>query len=162
MSPSKNYFKKIHDSFELLKQYSKNNFDKVNKYLNVIIIHPKHKTYNQLIYKYKEKNWIVGYNIFADESFDPLYIASLLIHETYHITQYLSGHKNYGEKAETAAYLQQRKFLKKVNYKTAVEWLDKHYKNKWWKSMDKMSQIKKEFNKLFSDYKQNKIKIKLI
>lgn len=157
VSSSKIYIKNIEMSLRILKEWDKNNFNKVNKYLKTILIHPKNKDYNLLI---ANKNaWITGYQNVLDNDYDASYMASLFIHETYHITQYFSGHKNYGKKAETEAYKIQRKFLKKIKYDYAVDWLDKQYKKKWWKSLGSDKKNADDFRHLLNNYQNGKLDI---
>ena len=90
-----------------------------------------------------------------NRNFSPKYVASLLIHEAYHVAQYRGGHKNFGERAEYRACQVQKKFLKKINYLSAIEWLDKQYQQKWWERMDKKSGDSLVFKKILNSYKQN-------
>jgi len=157
ISPSKIYIKNIEMSLRMLKEWDKNNFNKINRYLKTIIIHPKNKNYNILI---ANKNaWVTGYGNFSDNDYDTPYMASLLIHETYHITQYFSGHKNYGKKAEFKAYKIQRKFLKKIKYDYAVNWLDKQYNEKWWKLLGSDKKNADDFCRLLNNYQNEKLDI---
>lgn len=158
VSSSKIYIKNIERTLKMLKELDGYNFIKVNKYLKIILIHPKIKNCNFL--STKNKAWLTGYENFLNNDYDAPYMASLLIHEVYHIVQYLSGHKNYGEKAERAVYLQQKKFLKKIKYDYAVDWLDNQYKNKWWKSMDKDKKSSKKLHHLLDDYQNGKLILK--
>lgn len=157
ISPSKIYIKNLGESLKALKNWDKDSFTRVNKCLKFIFISPNNKKYNHTLVD--DKAWISGYDIFEGD-YDMPYIASLLIHESHHVAQYLSGHEYFGEKAETAAYKEQRKFLKKIKYDYAVQWLDKQYSNKWWKAMDKSVKGKTVADKLFSDFTGGKLAIK--
>jgi hypothetical protein len=158
ISSSMKYFKKIEDSLKFLKKENDKSFYKVNRYLKIIFITDKVKFFNELFTK--DRIWMTGYNIFNEKTYDFKYIASLFLHESHHITQYLSGHKNTGTKAEKMAYLIQRRFLKKIKYNDAVKWLDDQYKDKWWKLMNKDEKNKNYFRKLLSLYKNKKLKIR--
>lgn len=158
VSASKTYIKNLEKSLKGLKYWDANNFDKVIKNFDTILIHPKNKNYNHTIAS--KKLWISGYEAFENNDYDIPYITSLLIHEAHHVAQYFSGHKNYGEKAETSAYKKQRKFLKKIKYDYAVEWLDKQYENKWWEQMDADNKNKKKADDLIEDYEKGRLPIK--
>src|SRR3989344_9083483 len=114
VSCSKKSIENLEKSLNGLKFWDLKNFNTVDKFLTTILINPVNKDYNHTIGS--KKIWIAGYGIFEDHDYDIPYIASLLVHEAHHITQYFSGHRNYGVKAEKAAYKKQKKFLKKIKY----------------------------------------------
>ncbi len=55
------------------------------------------------------------------------HLASLLIHEAYHVTQYRKGVKNIDSRAERSAYMRQLNFLKKVKSTYLYEHVRQHF-----------------------------------
>jgi hypothetical protein len=79
--------------------------------------------------------------------------------ELKHLEQF-ENKKNYrGKKAETEAYKLQRKFLKKIKYHTAIDWLDYSYKSEWWKSLDLEAENRDKVKNFLSHYLKNKLEI---
>ena len=132
LSYSKKHLRRVFIALNALNGWDHKEFQKVNKYLRIILVHPEFKSYNYV--DVIKRAWVVGCGFFDIEDYDIPYMASLLIHESHHIAQHQTGHRSYGQKAEELALNRQKKFLKKIKYSFAVKWLDKKFKSSWWKA----------------------------
>lgn len=98
------------------------------RYLTKIVIKDARGYNNE--YFAKKKMWEVNKSIIIKN--DIKYLASLLIHETYHGKQYYEmGKKNNNREDELAAYEYQIKFLNEINYPNlteTVKFMMKQYK----------------------------------
>ncbi len=157
IADKKRYLEKLERSILALQTWNLAEYKKARKYLTTIFIHPGIKEYNQTLVH--EQTWLVGHSLFSQKDFDVPYVASLIIHEAHHIAQYRAGKQYFGARAEMMAYLRQRNFLKRIKYDYAVKWLDRRFKDKWWRVMDKQEKAKKKAESLWKSYKRGKLNV---
>lgn len=123
-------FSKIRRAFVFLREKDSNSFKYVLKYLKSIVVLSISKQFNEAILE--KKTWLVSSSVISDKSYPYQYLASVFIHESCHIQQFLEKRFFVGRASEAEAYNLQKKFLKKVGYMNAVNWLEEQFKNKWW------------------------------
>ncbi|MEX0877797.1 MAG: hypothetical protein WDZ40_02980 [Candidatus Spechtbacterales bacterium] len=132
--PSLEYYKKVEQAIRFLKRSDAQAFEKVKKHIDVIFIFSKKGWYNEIRQSRDgtKWGWLVEGSAIIDESYPYQFIASELIHEAQHVIQYKSARKYTDAQAEKGAYLVQLKFLKKIGYDNAAQWLYEFFKEKWW------------------------------
>ena len=167
IAPQKILMQKLTRALHLIYETDNNIFQKV---LNIkhILIYPG-KDYYGVVFE-KQRIFVDQPKTIQDSSV--AYLASSLVHEAWHIDQYIRGIVEYGARAERGAYLVQRRFLSKVGKKFEVHWLDKEYKSQWWEpkgqsketgggyDTDSVTEYRKLFRVFIKLYKQGKLKIK--
>ena len=169
VAPQKALIQKLAYAFHLIHETDQNAFKKVLK-IKHILIYPGNDYYGAAYER--QRIFIDQPKSIRDSS--TAYLASSIIHEAWHIDQYLRGIVEYGARAERGAYLVQRKFLSKTGKKFEVRWLDKEYKGQWWNTekQDKktgggydtgsVTNYRKLFFAFIRMYKHGKLKIKEI
>ena len=160
LSYSKRHLRRVFIALNALNGWDHKEFQKVNKYLRIILVHPEFKSYNYV--DVIKRAWVVGCGFFDIEDYDIPYMASLLIHESHHIAQHQTGHRSYGQKAEGLALNRQKKFLKKIKYSFAVKWLDKKFKSSWWKALDRQKNNRIKAEKLLHKFLDDKLNVEYI
>jgi hypothetical protein len=155
--PAPSYIKKLKDALVFLEKKDQKSFLKVKKTTKTIFIISEKGYYNETFVK--EKMWLAQGSFIKDKSYPYQYLASLLLHEAHHIAQYLTGHKYAGSRAEYRAYFVQRKFLNKINYSNAVQWLDEQFNKKWWQTLDKNKKNINYSRKILRLYKNESLQI---
>ncbi len=161
----KNHFKKLKKALDLINAIDPCLFKKVLKIKAILIFHDGDGDYGEI----KDRIWVNHYRVFRGITIT--YLASLMIHEAWHILQRERGVKNIASWAERGAYLVQKRFLLAANDKYSAKWLDRAYKEKWWLDKDeehKTRQVKdntkarKTALGFLKQYQQGKLKIKAI
>lgn len=161
----KNHFKKIKKALNLIKEIDSILFKKVLKIRAILIFHDGDDDYSEI----KDCIWVNHYGTFREITIT--YLASLMVHEAWHIFQRERGVKNIASRAERGAYLVQKRFLLAVGDKYSAKWLDRAYKEKWWLDKDKEhktrqvednKKARKTAFKFLKQYQQGKLKIKEI
>ena len=147
----------ILDALNLIRKKDKHSFKKVLRCLKIIFV-PTTNGHLSAAYE-KERMWIVEGGMLKDNQVS--FIASSIIHETHHVSQYLSGHKYRLPNSEISALNEQKKFLKKIRDNLSLDWLEKELKRKWWKSVvgnkkstKKLDNYLKEAEKLVEELKK--------
>ena len=121
----------IIDALGLIKREDKCSFRKILRCLKIVFV-PVTKGYLNGVYE-KNRIWIVEGSTIQNNQVS--FIASSLIHESHHISQYLAGHKYKLPNSEISALKEQKKFLKKIDDQFSLNWLEKELKRKWWKDV---------------------------
>jgi len=157
---------KIKKALLLIKKIDPRLFSKVLQ-LKAILIYPGRNEYGA-VYE-KERIYIDQPKAIKESTL--IYLASSIVHEAWHIDQYKRKIREYGIKTEKGAYLVQKRFLLKAGAKADAEWLDKMYKQQWWKPEptktkkkagydDKsVEKTRNEFWKFLNKYKKGKLRI---
>lgn len=136
-------------------------WNKKIKNLKQIVIHSKNSYDNELFYK--GRIWVCQLGTVREASV--VYLASLIIHEIFHILQEKRGMDNKNSRMEPAAYKAQINFLKKYGTKRDVLWVSKLLKEKHWVEQIDMSRKGKgkvyvsPFFKYLKTIKTSKIKL---
>ena len=132
-----------------LKKTDQHAYNKIIKYLTAIFVVSDTGSYNET--DTLRGIWMTEGGIIVDGSYQ--YLSSLLLHEAHHIAQHRAGRPYTGAKAEKSAYKLQRRFLKRINYLEAVEWLDNMYGQKWWQHQDR-AYYSQDINRKYSGVKK--------
>ena len=167
VSPKKALIQKLTSALNLIRETDYNLFKKVLE-IKCILIYPGNDYYGVI---YEQRRIFVDQPKDVQDSSVP-WLASSLVHEAWHIDQYKRGIVEYGMRTERGAYLVQRRFLSKVGKKFELRWLDRQYKEQWWKpekqsketgdgyDLDSVTDYRKLFSTFIKLYKQGKLKIK--
>lgn len=91
--------------------------------------------------------WVIEGSLLEDSTYDSYYLASLLLHEAHHVTQYLKRTPLTNQGLETGAYRVQLRFLKHIGDTQSLEWLKKQYQQKWWEAFYTNDKVLKKFEK---------------
>lgn len=165
VAPAKVHIKKLTEALRFFSYYDPETFRKFRS-MKAILVYPGGGYESDFGLHGKERIWVCGTKSVTGSPVG--YLASVLVHETWHLVQYNRGTKNYGARAERGAYLKQRRFLLKVGDKESVRWLDTVFKKKWWvhKTPDGKKTlhfpVSKPLRKFVDDYKTGKLKTKKI
>lgn len=163
VAPAKIHIKKLTDALYFFSYHDPKMFRKFRS-MKAILVYPGKGSEREYGFHGDDKIWVCHSRLVRKSSVS--YLASTLVHETWHLIQYDRGSKNYGDRAEKGAYKKQREFLVKVGNKEAAKWLDSEFKEKWW--LYKMEDDKETLyfpsleplKKFIEDYKKGKLKIK--
>jgi len=121
----------VSNALNLVKKKDKRSFRKILKCLKVIFVPSVRGHLNGTYEKYRV--WITEGGI-LERNTTP-FIASLIIHEAHHVSQYLSGHRYKLPHSEISSLREQMKFLKMINDDFSLNWLEKELQRKWWKDV---------------------------
>ncbi len=161
----KNHLKKIEKALNLIKEIDPILFKKALKIRAILIFHDGDDDYGEI----KDYIWVNHYGTFRGITIT--YLASLMVHEAWHIVQRERGVKNIASRAERGAYLVQKRFLLAAGDKYSAKWLDRAYKEKWWLDKDKEhktrqvkdnKKVRKTALGFLKQYQQGKLRIKEI
>ncbi|MEW5805537.1 MAG: hypothetical protein AB1721_02345 [Patescibacteria group bacterium] len=166
ISPHKTHISKLIRSFKLIQVFDPLFFQKKIKLLKAVLVYPGNDYYSEVFSR--QRIWICQPKTIRESKLT--YLASLGVHESWHIVQYLRGVKNIASLAERGAYLKQREFLVKAKDYSSVHWLDKVYKTKWWEDggdpdtrvSDNQVLMRKKFLEFLKQYQTNQLRIKTI
>lgn len=127
-------------------------YPSICKNIRTILIFPGKDYYTEVFTS--KKIWMCQPKTVRESSLE--YLASLVIHEAWHIVQHARGVKNISSRGERGAYLVQRRFLELAKDKQSLRWLDKAYKEKWWIDADENSETRPSNNQ--EDTRSNMLK----
>lgn len=160
IAPEKSLLRKIDDALCLVKKNDSQEYKNLFSRLNVIFITNKSGHTNEFFMP--EKIWFSNKSVVVKN--DLRWLASLIIHEAFHATQFKNGKYilPFGDKLEKPAIKVQEKFLKKLEGVLGKRDLEYSYKEKYWKKMeeDKISFV--YFRNLLNSLNSNKLRIKHI
>lgn len=160
VAPEKSLLKKIDDALRLVEKNDSQEYKNLFSRLNIIFITNKSGYTNEFFMP--EKIWFSNKSVVVKN--DLRWLASLMIHEAFHATQFKNGKYvlPLGNKLEKPAIKVQEKFLKKLEGVLGKRDLEYSYKEKYWKKMkeDKISFV--YFRNLLNSLESNKLRIKHI
>lgn len=139
-------------------------YSSIRKNIKTILVFPGKDYYTEVFPQ--KKIWMCQPKTVRESSLE--YLASLVIHEAWHIVQHKRGVKNIGSRGERGAYLVQRRFLALAKDRQSLRWLDKAYKEKWWLDADDNSETRPSDNqgdtrssmlKFLKQYESGKLRI---
>lgn len=133
---------KIRRALAFLRRTSERAFFKVTHLLVCIAIVPGRRGRNGVFTA--ERVWITER---PGLRYPSQYLASLLLHEAHHVAQARSGTLSDNDLAERNAYIVQRRYLQRIGYHNAVEWLNSQYKEQWWKRAADDGTYNRDFQK---------------
>ncbi|MEK7636477.1 MAG: hypothetical protein AAB362_02215 [Patescibacteria group bacterium] len=133
-APQKAIIIKINRALELIQSVDKKEYKKLFLRLRVIFITRRHGITNEFFMP--EKIWFANRSLI--EKNDVSWIASLIIHEAFHATQFKRGKYIVPlDKLEPPALKVQAIFLKKIEGTSGITAIESVKKNKYWKKMAK-------------------------
>ncbi len=162
ISRNQNIITKLQRAFVYIERLNELGFDFAQD-IRCVLVYPGNDYYTEMFAP--DRIWVVQPKTVRESGLN--YLTSLLIHEAWHIVQWRKGVHNVGSRAERGAYLKQRKFLAAIHDSSSIRWLDKAYKEKWWKDADgdhetrpssNQDAVRSEIVRLVRRYKAGKIK----
>ena len=139
IAPEKFLLKKIESSFLLIKNTDRKKYDNVFNNLNTVFITNKNGYTNEFFMP--EKIWFTNKSLIKNSDLN--WLASLIIHESFHATQFKNGEYILPlEKLEKPAIKIQQNFLSKLGDYNAVKDVKITLKKEYW---NKMNEDKKSF-----------------
>lgn len=157
IAPEKFLLKKIENSFFLIKKTDVEKYNNIFNNLNVIFITNKNGYTNEFFMP--EKIWFTNKSLIKDSDLN--WLASLIIHESFHATQFKNGEYILPlEKLEKPATKMQQKFLYKLKDYNAVKDIKTTLKKEYWKKMDEDKKSFVYFRNLLNLFEDKKIKLK--
>lgn len=160
IAPEVSLIKKTEEAFNLIKKVDKDEYEKIFSRLNIIFITNKDGYTNEFFMP--EKIWLANKSVVAKNNLK--WLASLIVHEAFHATQFKNGKYTlpFGEKLEKPALKLQEKFLKKCDDSLAKKDMSKVYEEKYWAKMAEDIKSYSYFRNLLYLFEQNKLKIRKI
>lgn len=110
--------------------------------LKYILVHPKYAYDNEFFYS--KKAWVCQAGTVQESSVS--YLASLIVHEVHHLSQFTKGVRNISYRAEPGAYCAQIAFLRKTKQKKEADYVYKLFRKKFWLSNENVSKQNKKKN----------------
>ncbi len=125
---------KIVEAFRLIRTVDPSEYQKIFDRLQVIFI--THKTGGTNEFFMPEKIWFANKSVIMKN--DLPWLASLIIHEAFHATQFKNGEYilPFGKELEEPAIALQTRFLKKLEGRRGSASPASAYGRKYWKAMD--------------------------
>lgn len=132
ISPNKEIIQKIRLAFILVKKVDLKEYNKIFSRLKIIFITNKNGYTNEFFMP--EKIWFVNKSVINKNDLN--WLASLIIHEAFHATQFKNGKYILPlYKLEKPALDLQKKFLKKLEKEKGVKDIKKVSNQKYWQKM---------------------------
>lgn len=151
--------KKIKKSFDLIKNTDKKEYKNIFSRLKIIFITNKNGYTNEFFMP--ERIWFTNKSLITNNNLS--WISSLIIHDSFHSTQFKKGKYILPlPQLEKPALKVQEKFLRKINDKDGENNIKTVFKQKYWQKManDKISF--NYFRNLLNLFENNKLRIKKI
>ena len=154
---------KIFDSLNFISQKDKKIWNRVKK-IKAIIVHPKIGYDNELFRP--DYIWVCEQGTVRESTM--AYLASLIVHESRHVEQYIKGVRNVDFRAEPSAYQDQIEFLEKYGEKYNADYVKKLYSEKFWKNNEFLTKKGGKYTssqpllKFLNKYKKKELNIKEI
>ena len=159
IAPEKSLLKKIKDSFLLIKKIDAKEYNNIFNNLNSIFITNKNGYTNEFFMP--EKIWFVNKSLIKNSDLN--WLASLIIHESFHATQFKNGKYILPlEKLEKPATKIQQKFLYKLKDYSAVKDVKTALKKEYWEKMNEDKKSFVYFRNLLNFLENKKIVLKKI
>lgn len=164
IAPGKSITTKVELALSLIKKVDQIEYKKLRDRLRIIFITNKNGYTNEFFMP--EKIWFTNKSMIIKN--DVAWIASLILHEAFHATQFRNGKYilPFGEQLEKPALLLQEKFLSKVNKIQERPLRSKDIKTalrkRYWKIMDADKKSFSHFRNLLQLFENKSIRIKQI
>lgn len=125
---------KVRDALRLIKKIDPSVYEKIFGRLNMIFVTNKAGGTNEFFMP--EKIWFANKSVVMKN--DLPWLASLIIHESFHATQFKNGKYvlAFGEQLEKPAIALQKRFLKKFEEGGGSASLQSAYTGKYWEEMN--------------------------
>jgi len=159
ITPEKSLSKKIKDSFLLVKNTDTKEYNNIFNNLNIIFVTNKNGYANEFFMP--EKIWFINKSLVKNNNLN--WLASLIIHESFHATQFKNGKYILSlDKLEKPATKIQQKFLYKLKDYSAVKDVKTTLKKEYWKEMNEDKKSFIYFRNLLNLLENKKIELKEI
>lgn len=160
IAPNKLLINRVVDAINLIKKIDSKEYEHIFSRLKIIFITNKNGYTNEFFMP--ERIWLANKSVINNN--DLKWLASLIIHEAFHATQFKNGKYilPFGEKLEKPALKLQEKFLKKCDDIFFKKDINKVYKEKYWAEMSEDIKSYSYFRNLLYFLEQNKLKIRKI
>lgn len=156
ISPERALTDKIFSSIALIKKTDKEEYQKLKSRIKVIFITNKTGYANEFFMP--EKIWFANLSLIRKNDLN--WLASLIIHEAYHATQFKNGkYISSFDKLEPLAYKRQKMFLKKLG--ESGEDVDIAFKQKQWERFNQDKISFSYFRNLLSAFENKDLIIKV-
>lgn len=134
IAPEEAPLRKVSEALRLIKKIDPMIYEKIFDRLNIIFVTNKTGGTNEFFMP--EKIWFANKSVIIKN--DLPWLASLIVHESFHATQFKNGEYilPFGEQLEKPAIALQERFLKKLEGKQGSASLESAYEGKYWKGMD--------------------------
>lgn len=158
IGPNKVLLRKVIDAVDLIKKVDQKEYDRLFNRLNIIFITNKNGYTNEFFMP--EKIWFVNKSVITKNDLN--WLASLIIHEAFHSTQFKNGEYvlPFGEELEKPALASQKKFLKKTGDLEGEKQVESEFKREYWLEMDGDKYSYAYFRNLLLLLESNKLVIK--
>ena len=100
------------------------------KRMRAILVYPRNGYDNELFRK--SRIWVCEMKTIRESSTP--YLASLLVHEGWHLAQFSRGVRNVHSRAERTAYKTQAKFLTAIGDKRGARWVGQQLRSRAWET----------------------------
>lgn len=159
VSPDSKINSKIKEAFSTIKKVDKAEYKKVLSRLKIVFVTRKRGNTNEFLMPHK--HWFANRTLI--EKSDVVWLASLLVHESFHATQFKKGKYilPLGKRIEAPAIKYQEKFLAKAN-KEDSHLPAKALKEKYWENYDKDNRDYTYFRNLLNLYEKKALGLKKV
>lgn len=155
VAPEKPLLNKIEDAFKLIQKTDKKEYKNLFKRLDVIFITNKNGYTNEFFMP--EKIWFANKSVVRKNDLN--WLASLIIHECFHSTQFKNGKYILPlDKLEKPALNLQEKFLAKLDGGKSKKDIKSVIEKKYWREMDDDKKSFSYFRNLLNLLKNKKLK----
>ena len=159
IAPEKSLLKKIKGSLSLIKKTDTKEYNNIFNNLNIIFITNKSGYTNEFFMP--EKIWFTNKSLIKNNDLN--WLASLIIHESFHATQFKNGKYILPlNKLEKPATKIQQRFLFKLGDYNAKKDIKTTIKEKYWKKMNEDKKSFVYFRNLLDLLENKKIELKEI
>jgi len=157
IAPERLLIKKIKQSLNLIEKVNRNEYKNLFKRIHIIFITNRYGHTNEFFMP--EKIWFANKSVIKNN--DVGWLASLIIHEAFHATQFKNG-KYIAPllRLEAPAMMVQKQFLQKIKDPNASTDIKKVVRQKYWRRMDKDKTSCAYFRNLLNLLKKDKINLK--
>ncbi|PIS13371.1 MAG: hypothetical protein COT67_02270 [Candidatus Tagabacteria bacterium CG09_land_8_20_14_0_10_41_14] len=157
IASQKNLLKKIREALSLIKKTDIKEYDRLFSRLNTIFITNKNGYANEFFMP--EKIWFANKSVILKNDIN--WLASLIVHESFHATQFKNGKYTIPlNKLEKPALKLQAEFLEKLEGKKSKKDIDRVSKEKYWNKMSKDKNSFAYFRNLLNLYENRKLDLK--
>lgn len=157
IAPDAAFLEKIAEALRLIRKVDSLEYRKIFDRLQVIFI--THKTGGTNEFFMPEKIWFANKSVITKN--DLPWLASLIIHESFHATQFKNNEYvlPFGKELEEPAIALQKRFLKKFERGRSSVSLTSAYEKKYWEAMDEDTSSFAYFRNLLELFDKKKLKI---
>ena len=157
IAPDEKVLQKIVDAIRLIKKTDPALYEKIFQRLQMIFV--TYMTGGTNEFFMPERIWFANKSVVTKN--DLPWLASLIVHESFHATQFKDGAYilPFGEELEAPAIALQERFLKKVEGKRHGLSLPAALENKYWEAMDDDVRSFTHFRNLLDLWSEGKLKL---